>query len=143
MTDKDLMDILNKCSILKPIHVFKFTKNQTYGHIHFANEADASSFYYLYRNNSHILCRKFKDIFIRPSRTNGVDVIYDTSLCQKRLDQDTLGWCTCSSTVNTAEKHDMNLKSLIQKLKDEIKEDEEKLEAKKRKLKLLQDASKC
>ena len=45
-----------------------------------------------------------------------------------------------SSNVNTTEKHNTYLKRLIQELKDEIKEDEERLERKRKKLKLLQDA---
>ncbi|GAA5808350.1 hypothetical protein MFLAVUS_001741 [Mucor flavus] len=212
MTDEDLIAILNKCSIQKPIHVLKISRDLT--HIHFENEANASSFYHLYRNNSHILCRKFKDIVIKPGRENGVDISYDISLCQRRVDEDTFGWCTClipspssianttdnnanndtnnenvpatsstvntvdsnanndtnnisvpsassnvnttdsnasndtnnenipvaSSNVNTTEKHNTSLKRLIQELKDEIKEDEERLERKRKKLKLLQDA---
>ncbi|KAL9537343.1 hypothetical protein PS6_011751 [Mucor atramentarius] len=112
--------------------------SRRYAHIHFENEAKASSFYHLYPNNSHILCRKFKDIVIKPSRENGVDVNYkqdDICLRQTRLDEHTFAWCSClvpsgsstvinttdsntnnarvssaSSNVNTAEEHNTSLK---------------------------------
>lgn len=47
---------------------------------------------------------------------------------------------SASSNVNTTEKYNTSLKRLIQELKDEIKEDEVRLERKRKKLKLLQDA---
>jgi nitrous oxide reductase accessory protein NosL len=47
-----------------------------YCHVHFDTEGAASSFYYLYQNNKHTICKQLKNVVIRPSRDNGVDVIY-------------------------------------------------------------------
>ncbi|CEP17944.1 hypothetical protein [Parasitella parasitica] len=111
--------------------------------------------------------------------TSVISETQDISLCQRRVDEDTFGWCTCSipspssivnttdnnanndannenvpatsstvntvdsnasndtnnenvpvasSNVNTTENHNTCLKRLIQELKDEIKDDEERLE---------------
>ncbi|KAI9026527.1 hypothetical protein CLU79DRAFT_885794 [Phycomyces nitens] len=133
-----------------------------YGHIHFENEADAASFFYLYRNRAHVLCTKFTDIILRPSREDGVPVSYDISLYQRRLDEDRVGWCTCSidntTTTNAAsndtdesvhvpssgndaaERRNMALKRLIEELKKELEEENERLERKKTKLRLLKIA---
>ncbi|KAG2208161.1 hypothetical protein INT47_010523 [Mucor saturninus] len=128
MTDTDLMALLTKCSNEKPIHVMKHTVEQT----------------------------KLKDVLIQPGRDGGVDVSYDSS--QSRLDEHVHSWCTClspspssNSDENapvarhrvTAAEDTTVLKRLIDDLKDEIKEDEEMMKRKKRKLAFLQVAYEC
>ncbi|KAI9366617.1 hypothetical protein BD770DRAFT_438746 [Pilaira anomala] len=149
-----------------------------------------------YSYASRIKEKYFRQVPCYPDRNITNKLKKDISLCQRRVDEDTFGWCTClipspssivnttdnnanndtnnenipatsstvnttdtsgygsnanndtnnenipaaSSNVNTTEKHNTSLKRLIQELKDEIKEDEERLERKRKKLKLLQDA---
>ncbi|KAI9262478.1 hypothetical protein EDC94DRAFT_94707 [Helicostylum pulchrum] len=92
-----VLNILKKCSLVNPVAVFKDTQDQQYCHVSFKDKATCSIFYHLYHEKKRIICKTFRrKLAVKPSRENGVPVVYSIALCQEKLDGSPLKGCTCS-----------------------------------------------
>ncbi|KAI7898203.1 uncharacterized protein BX663DRAFT_265355 [Cokeromyces recurvatus] len=73
-----------------------------FAHLHFDTVEDSTIFYYAYYIKQQCLCLKLSNVIVKPTLTNKKPVIYDFSLINTAIVNNSLGSCICLDVNNTS-----------------------------------------
>ncbi|KAG2209589.1 hypothetical protein INT46_007584 [Mucor plumbeus] len=165
LTDIEMTEIINRCSLVKCNHVCKPKKFSGFCLIHFQNESDAASFYYTYFAGNNLLCKSLRAIYVQEAIHSGVTADYvristeNIHICPIEIGcqcnfQDTVTWNpTFYSNVENSTTEQGNLQINVDsitidgnedimqtliRLRKEVEVDEKALNVKYEKIKLLE-----
>ncbi|KAL9559219.1 hypothetical protein MBANPS3_000536 [Mucor bainieri] len=165
LTENDVMQVMNRCSIIKCSHVFKPQKQLGFCLLHFKDQIDAACFYHTYVSKSIPICQNLGSLYVQEAVFNGMKATYDITGFQRRGYSPSDTGCCCGNTTPTPNttatwdptshalpvqiksepdiKHDILnsdecIKSSLARLKREVIEDEKVLKAKYEKIDLLE-----
>ncbi|KAL0135889.1 hypothetical protein V8B55DRAFT_1551302, partial [Mucor lusitanicus] len=166
LTESDVMQVMNRCSIIKCSHVFKPQKQLGFCLLHFKDKTDAACFYHTYASKEIPICQSLGGLYVQEAVFNGVKATYDiASLQQRRYSISNTGCCCATATQSTTAtntwdptahhahpqhiktepgiRHDIPdtnecMRSSLARLKREVIDDEKALKAKYEKIGLLE-----
>ncbi|CAO3647645.1 unnamed protein product [Mucor fragilis] len=103
MSNKQIENIINRCSVVKCKHVYKPQKVAGFCHVHFGAPSQAADFFQTYSRRRYSLCKELSGVYIQEVIINSIKASYDMSTVQVRLAPAST-WCRCgpSTTVSSS-----------------------------------------
>ncbi|KAI8075783.1 uncharacterized protein B0P05DRAFT_143904 [Gilbertella persicaria] len=85
-TANEIMEIMEKCSFVKPISVMKSQRVAGFCIPKFKNKQDAATFFHYYSKQKYPLCRSLYPLFVRPAKFKCRPVVQYSTLFPETID---------------------------------------------------------